>query len=84
MSKKFSPIILAGFIIIISLHPADAQKRPKIPTIGILLSTPVVEQYVNSLREGLKELGYVEGNNIVLHTRHGMGKFDLYPTLRPN
>jgi putative ABC transport system substrate-binding protein len=81
MNKKFPLIILVGFIIIISLHPADAQKRTKTHTIGILLSTPVVEQYVNSLREGLKELGYVEGNNIVLHTRHGMGKFDLYPDL---
>jgi ABC-type uncharacterized transport system substrate-binding protein len=73
-------IIFMGFVLL-SVPLAEAQQPTKIPRIGVLLSTPTVEQYVKSFREGLEGLGYVEGKNIILYSRHGMGKLELYPQL---
>jgi putative ABC transport system substrate-binding protein len=55
----------------------DAQQPAKVPRIGILTpaaeaSTPVFEAF----RQGLRELGYVEGPNIVLEFRLAAGQAD--------
>jgi putative ABC transport system substrate-binding protein len=60
----------------------DAQPRAKVPRIGILTpaseaSTPVFEAF----RQGLRELGYVEGQNIVLEFRLAAGRADRLPDL---
>jgi putative tryptophan/tyrosine transport system substrate-binding protein len=73
-------IIFISFSLI-TVSPVEGQRPVKIPKVGVLLSTPTVEQYVNSLRGGLRELGYVEGKNIILHSRHGMGNVELFPQL---
>ena len=73
-------IIFMGFVLF-SVPLAEAQQPTKIPRIGVLLSTPTVEQYVKSFREGLKDLGYIEGKNILFYSRNGMGNFDLFHQL---
>jgi putative ABC transport system substrate-binding protein len=73
-------IIFINFVLIF-VSSVEAQRPVKMPKIGVLLSTPTVEQYVDSLRGGLEDLGYVEGKNIILYSRHGMGNLDLYPQL---
>ncbi|HSE89566.1 MAG TPA: ABC transporter substrate-binding protein [Candidatus Binatia bacterium] len=60
-----------------------AQQPTKLPRIGYLSgassSTNVPRREV--FRQGLRELGYVEGKNIVIEYRYGEGKFDLLSVL---
>src|SRR5262249_13822733 len=53
--------------------PAQAQQPTKIPRIGWLtdgfLSTTLGRARVEAFRQGLRELGYVEGKNIVIEQR---------------
>ena len=62
---------------------AQAQQPTKIPRIGFLrlpppqLSRPALEAF----RQGLRELGYTEGKNIVIEYRYAEGKLDRLPAL---
>jgi putative ABC transport system substrate-binding protein len=62
---------------------ANAQQPTKIPRIGFLItsSPAVIAPRMNAFRQGLQELGYVEGKNIVIERRHAEGKLDRLPAL---
>jgi putative ABC transport system substrate-binding protein len=57
---------------------AHAQQPTKIPRIGYLIapSLDVNSARVEALRQGLHELGYIEGKNIVIDWRSAEGKLD--------
>jgi putative tryptophan/tyrosine transport system substrate-binding protein len=67
MKKKQVLFALATFILA-SFHLADAQQPGKISRIGILPPGPISERVHlwDAFRQGLRELGYVEGQNIIL------------------
>jgi putative ABC transport system substrate-binding protein len=50
-------------------HFAGAQQPAKIPRIGVLGFAYPASPYLKSFRQGLRELGYVEGQNITLEPR---------------
>jgi len=56
----------------------DAQQPTKIPRIGFLgaVSRSTVSARTEAFRQGLRELGYVEGKNIVIEYRYVEGKLD--------
>ena len=59
---------------------AEAQSAGKMPRIGVLMLPPRAGAggtYMQALREGLGELGYVEKQNLVLEIRWAEGKPDL-------
>ena len=62
---------------------AEAQQPAKVPRIGFLAagSTSAIAARVEAFRRGLRELGYVEGKNIVIEWRHAEGKLDRVPAL---
>jgi putative ABC transport system substrate-binding protein len=62
---------------------AEAQQPMKVPLIGYLTlaSLSAVAPRTEAFRLGLKELGYVEGKNIVIEYRSPEGKFDRLPAL---
>jgi putative ABC transport system substrate-binding protein len=62
---------------------AAAQQPKKIPRIGFLLAVPAstISARLEAFRQGLRELGYVEGTNIVIEWRSTKGKADSLPTL---
>jgi putative ABC transport system substrate-binding protein len=62
---------------------AEAQRSGKIPRIGFLgNSTAALEEnLVGPFREGLRDLGYVEGKNIVVEYRWAEGNYDRFPAL---
>ena len=62
---------------------ADAQQSGKIPRIGFLgNSTPALEEnLVGPFREGLHDLGYGEGKNILIEYRWAEGKYERFPAL---
>jgi putative tryptophan/tyrosine transport system substrate-binding protein len=61
---------------------ADAQQPPtKIPRIGYLMTRFLDPVRSEALRQGLRELGYVEGKTIVIEWRSAEGKLDRLPAL---
>jgi putative ABC transport system substrate-binding protein len=50
---------------------AEAQQPAKVPRIGFQLDAPasVMTARIDAFRQGLRELGYVEGKNIVIESR---------------
>src|SRR5262245_44449428 len=63
--------------------PANAQQPKKIAKIAYLApSTPAVAAHlVEAFRQGLRELGYVEGKTFVLELRHGEARAERLPEL---
>lgn len=61
----------------------EAQQAKKIPRIGFLgNSTPALEaNLIGPFREGLSELGYVEGRSIFIEWRWAEGKYERFPEL---
>ena len=63
--------------------PADAQQPKKVPRIGYLSGNFPSSESVRTeaFLQGLRELGYVEGKNIVMEYRFAEGKLDRLPLL---
>ena len=63
--------------------PVWAQQPRKVSRIGFLIgaSAPSVAARLDAFRQGLRDLGYVEGKNIVIEYRYAEGKFDHLRTL---
>jgi putative ABC transport system substrate-binding protein len=74
--------VIAGGLLAAPLA-AEAQQAAKVPRIGFLgNSTAALEaNLVGPFREGLRELGYVEGRNILIEYRWAEGKYERFPAL---
>src|SRR4030095_15292371 len=78
MNKKIFRLALIAFLLALSV-PADAQQAGKVPRIGILSpgsSTFPASARYDSFRQGLRELGYIEGKNIFIEIRYAEAKQD--------
>ncbi len=75
-------LTLYGLLFALTLT-ADAQQPTKIARIGFLSITSLaaVSARIEAFRQGLRELGYVEGKNIVIEWRSAEGKADLLSEL---
>ena len=64
-------------------YSASAQQPTKVPRIGYLQAPPhsAVASRTDAFRQGLRELGYVEGKNIIIEWRFADGKLDRVPGL---
>ena len=61
---------------------AAAQQAGKVHRIGFLWDTPAVWPHaLEGFRQGLRDLGWVEGQNIVVEYRWTEGRFDRLPAL---
>ena len=62
---------------------AEAQQATNVPRIGVLRNdTPTLFATRNeALRQGLRELGYVDGKNIIIEYRYAEGKVDRLPRM---
>jgi len=58
-----------------------AQQTGKMPRIGILHLTPQPSPFFQMLRQSLRDLGYVEGQNVAFEYRSADGKHERLPTL---
>jgi putative tryptophan/tyrosine transport system substrate-binding protein len=73
-------LILVGTAAMIWRSHARAQQEP-MPRIGLLSPVSLDEDRVTALRRGLRELGYVDGKNILLDVRSSRGDNDRLPEL---
>ena len=65
---------------------AARAQQPAMPVIGFLgiLSPDLYEVRLRAFREGLKEIGYVEDQNVKIEYRWAEGQNNRLPILRPN
>ena len=77
MRQRVSGFALCPVLFALSL-PAEAQQARKIPRIGFLSASRPQPSH-EAFRQGLRELGYVEGQNIVTEWRFAEGNLDRIP-----
>jgi putative tryptophan/tyrosine transport system substrate-binding protein len=82
MKRKITVITLCALLLAVCLS-ANAQQATKVPRIGFLgaFSASDFANRLDGLRQGLRELGYEDGKNIVIEYRFSEGKFDRLPKL---
>jgi putative tryptophan/tyrosine transport system substrate-binding protein len=82
MKKTFFALALCVMLFALS-SSAEAQQPKKNPRIGFLSAASASEVAFRTepFRQGLRELGYVEGKNIVIEYRYAEGKLDRLPAL---
>jgi putative tryptophan/tyrosine transport system substrate-binding protein len=82
MRKKVIGFTLCAMLLALSF-PAEAQQPKKVPRIGYLEfgsaapGTPLLAAF----RQGLREIGWIEGHNIAIEVRYAEGKHDRLPEL---
>jgi ABC-type uncharacterized transport system substrate-binding protein len=83
MKRAAVPSILVVVVLVAVAVIAEAQQPTKVPRIGFFSSTSpsTISARVEAFRQGLRELGYVEGKNIVIEWRYAEGKLDRLPAL---
>ena len=82
MGKKVIMVLLVG-LALASFRLADAQQPKKIAKIAYLApsTTAAAAPLVEAFRQGLRELGYVEGKTFVLELRYGEAKAERLPEI---
>jgi putative ABC transport system substrate-binding protein len=80
--RAFLGTMMTGGLLAAPLS-AQAQQPGKVYRIGVLETAPMVLTAVNldAFRQGLRELGYVEGQNLVIEYRSADGRADRFPDL---
>ena len=83
MKKAAVPSILVAVVLLALGAIAEAQQPTKIPRIGYLGfgSPSTIPTRIEAFRQGLRELGYVEGKNIFIEWRSAEGNADRLPSL---
>jgi putative tryptophan/tyrosine transport system substrate-binding protein len=83
MKRAALPSILVAVVLLAVAVIAEAQQAKKVPRIGYLSSFDAATEStrVEAIRLALRELGYIEGQNIAVEYRYAEGKQDRYPEL---
>jgi putative tryptophan/tyrosine transport system substrate-binding protein len=82
MSKKVVGLAICAVLFALC-HPVEAQQTKKVPRMGFLggNSPSVLSARVDAFRQGLRDLGYIEGENILAEYRWAESKADRLPDL---
>jgi putative ABC transport system substrate-binding protein len=81
MSTRLFALALAT-ILFATVQPAESQPPTKVPRIGFLENTASLSAIsLKPFRERLRELGYVEGQNIAIEPRYWEGNVERLPDL---
>ena len=83
MKKAAVPSILVAVVLLALGVTAEAQQATKTPQIGYLEGGPLSAHTarIEAFRQGLRELGYEEGKNIIIEWRFGDSKVDRLSAL---
>lgn len=79
-------VLTLAFGLLAAPQPVDAQQPAKIPRIGVLaLGYPPTATSrpdpMDGFRQGLRELGYVEGRNVIIEWRYAARQMERLPQL---
>jgi len=83
MKKAALSLILNATLVLVVGVAAEAQQATKIPRTAYLSASPLSTnpERIEAFRQGVRELGYVEGKNIVIEWRSAEGKLGRLPAL---
>jgi putative ABC transport system substrate-binding protein len=85
LDKRKSMMMKIGILVLVvlSLHSfaLAAQPLAKLPRVGLLRIDSPPSKTVDEFRQGLRELGYLEGQNLVLEIRWAESKIERLPEL---
>jgi putative ABC transport system substrate-binding protein len=80
--KPIRLVVTLALVILTAPLAADAQRPAQVPRIGVLLTLYApAEDPPQAFRQGLRALGYIEGQNIAIEWRSAEGKYDQLPAL---
>jgi putative ABC transport system substrate-binding protein len=79
MTKIF--VLALSAVLFALCLPAEAQQKGKVPRIGILFIGGRNQPHLEAFKQGLRERGYMEGENITFDYRYADGKEDRLPVL---
>ena len=68
MKKNIVVSVVFG-LLLASIYPVEAQQPAKVRKIGFLNQTGASAAIIEAFRQGMRELGYIEGQNIVIEYR---------------
>ena len=78
-------VVMLALVILTAPLGADAQPPTHVHRIGALSgivgTTPGRDPFVEAFLEGMRALGYVEGQNLVLEDRAAAGHYERFPAL---
>jgi putative tryptophan/tyrosine transport system substrate-binding protein len=82
INTKVVRFMLCAWFLALSL-PAYAQQQQKVPRIGFIstASLSALASRLHAFRQGLRDLGYVEGRNLAIEYRSAEGNIDRLPEL---
>jgi len=80
MNRNILSVAVCALVLGLSVR-AEAQQPKKIPRIGWIGAARTSAPRMEAFRQGLHELGYAEGKNIVIEYRYAEGKLDRLPAL---
>jgi len=82
MQKKKTIGLALSAVLFALCAPVEAQLISRFPRLGYLAANSALESRdLKAFRQGLAELGYVEGKNIAIEYRSAEGKLDRLPHL---
>ena len=82
LKKKITVLTLCAVLCVLCVS-AEAQQPGRVPQVGVLVSTSAAASVsrIHAFQQGLRELGYLEGKNIIVEYRYGEGTPNRLPGL---
>jgi putative ABC transport system substrate-binding protein len=80
-SSAVGCIVILILGLLVAPLAAHAQPPAKVPRVGVLWERTPPDPFVAVFRQGLRELGYTEGQSIVIEERWAYGVVDRFPAL---
>lgn len=78
---RFAAFTAVVLLLCASLQPAEAQQTTKTSRVGFLAPQGRSLPLFDAFRQGLADLGYVEGRNVVVESRFAEGQYERFPEL---
>jgi putative ABC transport system substrate-binding protein len=81
MGRSALALITLALSLLVAPLAAHAQQPSKVPRVGVLAERSPADPSLAAFRQGLRELGWVEGQNLLIEYRYAHGEVDQFPTL---
>src|SRR4029453_8872608 len=82
-NRKWAGLSVIAFVLVVAVTAATAQQPKKVSRLGYLSNADAAtdSDRAGGIRLALRELGYIEGQNIAIEYRFAEGKVDRAPEL---
>jgi len=77
---RLAGVLVLVLMLVASVTPVGANQKGRLPLIGVLATSADIRT-TEAFREGLRDLGYVDGENITVEYRFNEGRADRLPSL---